>query len=123
MNCPKCQTQNEPDAKFCRNCGMDFQFNYGKVEHVSTTADTTILIILILIFVITLSEFVIQKLVVSWYNSPFKYIQIGLNLIWAFIPVILGTVIKNKTMKIIGIIAGALYCIYIIYRNIEWLLE
>lgn len=122
MNCPKCQTQNEESAQFCRNCGTNLHY-LPEATNNNKTADLLIMIFLIYMFVSSLTGFAIQKLVDNWYEGTAKYIQIGMNLIWAFSPILLGIAIKNKTGKILGIILASIYTIYIVYSNIDWMLR
>ncbi len=122
MNCPKCQTGNEENAQFCRNCGTNLYISQ-MLQTDTKLADTLILIFLIYLFVSSLTGFALQKVVDNWYEGTTKYIQIGMNLVYAFTPVLLGIAIKNKTGKIIGIILASIFAFYIIYSNINWMLN
>jgi hypothetical protein len=122
MNCPKCQTQNEENAQFCRNCGTNIHF-FQEPSNNSKTADLLILIFLFYMFVSSLTAFALEKFVDNWYVGTTKYIQIGMNLIWGFSFVLLGIAIKNKIGKIFGIILASIYTIYVVYSNIDWMLK
>lgn len=63
----------------------------------------------------------ILKIEPSWYMGAGKYVFFVLNLIGAFMPLLLGIAIKNKVLKIIGIVIAALWGCMIIYSNIEWI--
>lgn len=122
MNCPKCQTQNEESAQFCRNCGTNMHY-FPEATNNSKTADLLIMIFLIYMFVSEIARFTIQKLVDNWYEGTTKYIIIGINLIAGISVILLGISIKDKTSKIFGIILASIYAIYIIYLNIDWLVR
>lgn len=121
MNCSKCQTQNEESAQFCRNCGTNLRLNQDLIAS-NKTADLLILIFLIYLFVSSFTGFALQKLVDNWYTGIAKHIQIGMNLIYAFTPILLGIAIKNKAGKILGIILASMFAIYLVYSNIIWIL-
>ena len=72
-------------------------------------------------FVVNSVNFLIQKLVESWYNTPMIYFQVGSNIIFAIIPVIIALSVRNKNLKIIAIILSALISINILYANLDWL--
>jgi hypothetical protein len=122
MNCPKCQTQNEENAQFCRNCGTNMHY-FPEATDSSKTADLLIMIFLIYMFVSEIARFAIQELVDNWYEGTSKNIIIGINLIAGISVILLGLSIKNKTSKIFGIILASIYAIYIIYSNISWLVR
>jgi|GEM_PF-1412493 hypothetical protein len=74
-------------------------------------------------FAVNLANFLIQKIVDDWYDTPAKYFQIGTNIIFSAIPIIFAISVRNKTLKVIAIILGALLSIYILYNNIDWLIR
>jgi hypothetical protein len=84
----------------------------------STVSDMLILIVIAYMLFYSLVTFLLNKLYPEWYNSATRYVYFSLNIIWAAGPVILGIAIRNKILKIIGIIMGGLYAIYIITSNI-----
>ena len=121
MNCPKCQTQNEESAQFCRNCGTNMHY-FPEAKTNDKTSDLLVMIFLIYMFVSEIARFTIQKLVYS-YDGTTQYIIFGINLIAGVSVILLGISIKNKTSKIFGIILASIYAIYIIYSNIDWLVR
>ena len=48
-----------------------------------------------------------------------RYLEMAFSIIAAFIPVALGMVIKNKSLKIVCIILGTLFAIFMIYSSIQ----
>lgn len=124
MNCKKCQTPNEENAQFCKNCGTNLHFCPEINNNNSKKADILILIFLIATVVIGINQFAITKFVDHWWEEGlYKYCYAGLSIIRAFLYVLLGLAIKNKVAKIIGIILASLWATYLIYDNIFWLLR
>jgi len=75
-------------------------------------------------FASNLANFIIEKVVDDWWdNELITYFRIGTNLIFAVIPIVFALSVKNKTLKIIALILGALLSIYILYNNIDWLIR
>lgn len=85
------------------------------------STDTLIIIFLIYLFVSSLTGFAIQRFIDNWLEGGAKYIQIGLNIIYALMPILLGIAIKHKTIRIIGIIFASCFSLYVIYSNLEWM--
>ena len=118
MNCPKCETDNEENAKFCINCGAGF---YGNLEN--KTIDILVFIAVSIWMVITFANFTIQKIVPNWYETPAKYFQMGTNFIYAVLPIVFAFSIRNKTLRIIALVCSALLSVNIIYSTLEWMLK
>ena len=85
-------------------------------------SDEIILIVIIYMLFSVLASALLRTLIHNWFEPPGKYIQVAMNIIWGFMPFLLGVAIRNKTLRIVGMILGSLYTIYIIYNNIQWLL-
>jgi hypothetical protein len=103
------------------------QSNYSQQALRQSSSNNTIDIFVFLSiaywFTVNLANFVIQKVVDDWYDTPAKYFQIGTNIIFAAIPIVFAISVRNRTLKIIAIILGALLSIYILYSNIDWLIR
>jgi hypothetical protein len=84
----------------------------------STVSDMLVFIVIAYMLFYSLVTFLLSKLYPEWYHSAVRYVYISLNIIWAAGPVILGIALRNKMLKIIGIIIGGLYAIYIVSSNI-----
>jgi len=122
MNCPKCQTQNEEIAQFCRNCGTNIHY-FLELQTTDKTSDLLVLTFLVIMFVGSIGRYAIQQLVDSWYEVPTKYIIGGLNLIVGISVILLVISLSNKTIKIFGLILASIYSVFILYTNIVWLLK
>jgi hypothetical protein len=122
MYCPKCQSQNEETAKFCRNCGSNLHYS----QEVNNSKDTSSLLLFVFILITLISEiaqFAIQKLIDNWYESPAKYVQGSLWLLQYVSFILPAIAIKNKTLKIIGIILVLMLIIYWGYSNIKFMIN
>ncbi|MCW0483447.1 DUF4339 domain-containing protein [Gaoshiqia sediminis] len=75
-------------------------------------------------FATNLITFIIEKVVDDWWdNELVTYFRIGTNIIFAAVPIVFALSVKNKILKIIALILGALLSIYFLYSNIDWLIR
>ena len=122
MNCLRCNTQNEEGAKFCKNCGMDMTYTPSKENSNSKSSDTLLIIFVFIAFVSAIVNFAIEKLV-DWYESPTKYFRGSSLLLQNLSFILIPIAIRNKALKIIGIIITAIMVIYWAYSNVTWMIE
>jgi hypothetical protein len=122
MNCLRCNTPNEEGAKFCKNCGMDMTYTPSQENSNSKSSDTLLIIFISIAFISAIAQFAIQKLVHNWYESPTKYFQDSLWILQNLSFILIPLSIRNKTLKIIGIIITAIMVIYWVYSNIKWMI-
>jgi len=123
MNCLRCNTPNEEGAKFCKNCGMDMTYTPSYENTNSKSSDTFLIIFIAIAFVSAIAQFAIQKLVDNWYESPTKYFRGSLWLLQNLSFILIPIAIRNKTLKIIGIIITTIMVIYSVYSNVKWMIE
>ena len=121
MNCLRCNTPNEEGAKFCKNCGMDMTYTPSNENTNSKSSDTFLIIFIAIAFVSAIAQFAIQKLVDNWYESPTKYIQASFWLLQNLSFILIPLSIKNKTLKIVGLIITAIIVIYWVYTNVKFM--
>ena len=121
MNCLRCNTPNEEGAQFCRNCGMDMSYTPSKENVNSKSADTLLIIFISIAFISAIAQFAIQKLVDNWYESPTKYIQGSLWLLQNLSFILIPLSMKNKNLKIVGLIITVIMVIYWVYTNVEFM--
>jgi hypothetical protein len=121
MNCLRCNTPNEEGAKFCRNCGMDLSYTPSKENANSKYADTLLIIFICIAFISAIAQFAIQKLVDNWYESPTIYIQGSLWILQNLSFILIPLSMKNKNLKIVGIIITVIMVIYWVYTNVEFM--
>jgi hypothetical protein len=119
MNCPNCETNNEQNAKYCINCGTDLQT--GAAPGKGRIIDIFVFIALAYWLASHLINALLQRLVENWWDSPVKYVQIFFNLVFALMPIVFALSIKNKVLKIIGIILAGLITISLLTSNLLWL--
>ena len=72
---------------------------------------------------VSYANLVIQKVDQNWYDKPIKYLVIVNNIIFAVVPIIFALSVKNKTLKMIAILLGALLSLYMLYSNVGWLMR
>lgn len=123
MYCQKCQTQNEESAQFCRNCGANLSYTQQELKTGNDVSSTLLLVYILVAFFAAIVQFLLQRAFeISYWETPWKY---AMGLIWLItnISMILPALaIKNKSLKVIGIIFAALMIIYHSYGNIEFML-
>jgi hypothetical protein len=124
MYCQKCQTQNEESAQFCRNCGANLRYTQTETKTGNDVSSTLLLVYILITFFAAVVQLVIQRVFsIPYWEGGWKYVM---GLIWLIsnISLILPALaIKNKSLKIIGIIFAAIVIIYHVYGNIEFLLR
>ena len=92
----------------------------GAVQTIDAdTGDTMLMIVIIFMLVIALTNFLLRMFHANPYAGNSRYIQMVYGFASAFIPVVLGFVVKNKSIKILCIILGAIYAIFMIISNIQ----
>ncbi len=123
MICPKCFTENENDALFCKNCGTSLYTGTTNHKTRNKTMDILVFVSITYWFAMDFINVIIRIFIDNWYDSPFKYFQIGTNLIYAAIPIIIALSIKIKGLKIPAIIFAGLIACYIFYTNIDWIIR
>lgn len=121
MNCLRCNIENEEGVKFCKNCGMDMAYIPSKENKNSKSSDTFLIICIAIAFVSAIAQFTIQKLFDNLLESPIKYVQASFWLLQNLSFILIPLSIKNKTLKIVGLIISAIMVIYWVYKNIEFI--
>ncbi len=111
MNCLRCNTENEEGAKFCKNCGMDLTYTPSNETKNSKIADTLLIIYIGITFFFLILEFVFFKLMYLW-----DFIWI-IRILQTVILILIPLSIKNKTMKVAGLITIILIVIYQIFMG------
>ena len=123
MTCPKCITENDNDALFCKNCGTSRQSGKTIITTNNKTMDILVFISITFWFAMDFLNLIIRFFISNWYDSPFKYFQIGTNIIYAAIPIIIALSIRIKGLKIPAIVFAALISCYILYTNVDWIIR
>lgn len=123
MNCLRCNTPNEEGAKFCKNCGMDMTYTPSNENPNSTSSDTLLITYLCIAFFTFISAFAIDKLVDNPYEGSMKYIRGSLWILSNLSMILIPLSIKNKTLKIIGLILTIIVAIYWTYGHVEFMIN
>ena len=122
MYCQKCQTQNEESAQFCRNCGANLRYTQEQKQE-NDVSSTLLVVFIIIAFICQLANFAITKFVYDWYFGGTKFVVGCIWLIQGISFILPALSIKNKSLKIIGIIFASLMIIYSLYSNISFLIR
>jgi hypothetical protein len=121
MICPRCSTPNDEDSRYCKNCGANF---YPLMEQrAEKTTDTLLFIFILVAFVSSFAHFAIQKINTRWYEGQAKYI---IGVFWVLLNLsylMVAIAIRNKNLKIIGLIVTAILVIYWLYSNVQFLMR
>ena len=123
MNCLRCNTPNEDGAKFCKNCGMDMTYTPSNENSNSASSDKLLFTYVCISFFVFISIFAIDKLVDNPYEGPIKYIRGSLWILRNLSVILIPLLIKNNSLKIIGLILTIIYTIYYIYNNVEFMIS
>lgn len=119
-NCPKCNHENEAGALFCRNCGSSMT-PVQKQSKGTDRASALLFAWVILVVFLSLSLNFYTKFVDNWFEegrTGYGLLLI-LNNIITIMPVL---AIKNKPMKIIGLIAMTLMILWWTYNTVDFYL-
>jgi hypothetical protein len=124
MYCQKCQTQNEESSQFCRNCGANLRYTQTGIKTDSDMSSTLLFVYILIAFFAAVFQLLIYKVFsIPYWDSGWKYV-VGVSWLISNISFILPALaIKNKPLKIIGIIFAAIVIIYNAYENIKFLLS
>ena len=78
------------------------------------TVDKVLLAVIIFMFAAAFLRFVLQIAHVNTFGPVTRYFEYILGFIGAFVPIVLGLVVKNKSTKMVCIILGGLYAVFVI---------
>ncbi len=117
MKCPNCNHENDASARFCRNCGRDLSPTPSSDG--SENSSVLLLIFISIMFCSSLIELCIRTFVDNWYTIEGIYGICTLLWIVRNISVILPALaIKQKPLKIAGVILAIIYAGYYVTNNI-----
>ena len=119
MNCPKCNRENEDGAMYCRFCGSPMHQSENKESNFSTVL---LFVWVIATCVLSLINQLITKLAGNWYESSVKIVVYGVFILQNLITLLPVFAIKNKTLKIIGIVVMSIMVIWWIIQNVQAML-
>lgn len=121
MNCLRCNTPNEDEANFCKNCGKDLNSIMPNHRPSYKLSDIFLIFFFSIAFVSTILETIILIFFFNWYwnNVSAKYVMASLVILQNLSYILIPFSIRNKTAKIIGFIITSILIIIWIYRNIN----
>ena len=120
MKCPKCNHENEDGAMFCRHCGSSMN---PVPQKESNTSSIIILIWIVASIVLSLTNHLYGIFIPNWYEGGAMIGKVAIIILDNSLFILPALTIKNKTIKIIGIILSILYILWWIATNIIWALE
>lgn len=120
MICPKCNRENEDGAMFCRYCGSSMNPVQEKESNISSIL---ILVWIIAVGLLSITNNLYTKFVDNWYEGTSKTFYIGIQMIHNIIMILPAFAIKNRTLRIIGIILMSCLILWWMYGNITWALS
>jgi hypothetical protein len=123
MNCLRCNTENEEGVKFCKNCGMDMTYTPSNENSNSTSSDKLLITYLCIAFFVFISTFAIDKLVDNPYEVPINYVRGSLQILGILSMILIPLSIKNKSLKIRGLILTIIMAIYWTYGTVEFMIS
>ncbi len=117
MKCPNCNHENDATARFCRNCGRDL--SNSPAPDGSENSSVLLLVFISIMFCSGLIQLCITTFVDNWYTTKGIY---GIcTLLWIVnnISMLLPALaIKQKPLKIVGLILAIIYAGYYVTMNI-----
>lgn len=111
MICPKCKTENTPNASFCKSCGADLSSS----SILNAKGDVLILASAIFLIFHGIYRFIFVDL------ESYSYVMVItipaiLSFISSSIPLVLAFSVRSKPMRIALIVLGALYLLFYISK-------
>jgi hypothetical protein len=130
MNCPRCNTVNENDSRFCKNCGSPF-FRYEPPAAAIPANDKSLNFLLIILGLFCFESlfykfltFVLTPLLTGsrGYGEPMTTIynicSWGFNLITIVLSIIFIVKSKNKLVRVVLIVYAAIFLVSLIQYDI-----
>lgn len=113
MNCPRCYTANEPEARFCRNCGADMA---GALAAPATASNKDLMLVLFVLgfdYLFSVIWFILQRIIApGMYKSGTQttlyriYDIVGWteDILCIIIMLVCAILVKPQTAKILLIV-------------------
>jgi len=121
MICPNCKKENEEDASFCRHCGASMNVSAKKEKEIDSSS-----ILIFLWIAITIVTYLVNLFIVvaydNWDEGVSLLIYVCMQILSNIAMILPVLAIKNKSMRITGIVIMSLFVLWMIRRNINWLL-
>lgn len=119
MNCPKCNRENEDSALFCRYCGSSLKPIEKKD---SNTSNVILFVWIILIGVFSIGTFLYTRFYNNWYEEG-RVVYVAIQIMHNLIMILPSLAIKDKTLKIIGILISICFIIWWVIENIQFAMQ
>ena len=122
MNCLLCGTPNEEGSNYCANCGTGLTYA-AKSSSSSKSSDTLLIIYICIAFFTGILQFGIDRVFPDWFESPVRYLKGGLWMLQNISFILIALAIKNKNLKVIGIVLTTILILYWLYGNLEFMIR
>lgn len=125
MKCTNCNTENNSGANFCKKCGLNLnKTNLTNKKDLESSSDNLLITYLCIAFITFISIRMINTFVDYRYgDSISKYVKSSIYIISNFSTILIPLAIKNKSLKIIGLILAIIVILYFTYINVEIMIE
>lgn len=115
MNCPLCKTYNEERSNYCRSCGIKLK-KFQNPNQIFKDKEKLVFIFFIIVLVVSVSSFILS-VTINVYDAKSALFMTILDLIKYMAFFMLALSLKNKTLKIVGVIASIFLIGYTIFWN------
>lgn len=88
----------------------------------SHSKDVMVLIVLGIMLFSGILTFALSRLVPEWYRPPYYYIQFAFNIIVSVLPVLISLSIRDKNLRVIGLIISIILAIFHSATNAYYLI-
>lgn len=119
MNCLKCNRENEDGALFCRYCGSSLR----PIEKKDSNTSSSILFVwIVLVGVFNVGIFLYTSFYTNWYVEG-RWVYVAIQIMDNLIMILPSLAIKNRTLKIIGILISACLIIWWVIGNVQFAMQ
>lgn len=116
MNCQKCNRENEDSALFCRYCGSPLK---PIEKNASKFTSVIILVWIILTGVFSIGTYLYTRFYDNWYEEG-RGVYVAIQIMHNLIMILPSLAIKDKNLKIIGILISTCLIIWWVIENIQF---
>ena len=119
MKCPKCSHDNEENALYCSNCGLNLVTPKQDWPNILLLAYAASLLVFGLFFFVF--KLAADKMELDWHTT--SYILAILNIVQSLTTILIPLGITKTKIKLAGFAIVALYIIFSVWNNVSWMSE
>lgn len=113
MKCPKCQTQNDEDAGFCKSCGLNLNLQIQEKNDKKYKGD---IFVFVSIAIMVCNRIYWMLISANYLWDTMKIPSIIVSIIVSSLPIVISFSLKQKPAKIICLVIGVLYFLVNTYQ-------